>query len=163
MRILVLSLILISALSCFAQESDSYASFHRAYKNKEGVTSLSLPAGLVRLFIDQQEEQELNRLFKKADRISFLVSEANQHDLSGAYKRYISGPVYKEIMVLNEGPSTLTFSAKEENGIIKELIMSAQEPGNFSVMCLEGNFSKEDMQHFGKQIDGGRPLEILTH
>ncbi len=154
MKIIIsfLAVVLLSSCAISKGGEASYRNFYKKYKKTEGIVSFKIPMGLARIFVDN-DDKEAKEFLKKADDVSFFIAEEKNNILFSELKNYLPIDVYKDIMVIRDGASTITFKVKDTDNTIEEIIMTVQETDSFVVMCVTGDFDLEDAKAFTKSVD----------
>lgn len=163
MKTILLSILLLAGIGTYGQENRDYSTFYKTHRGTEGIVTFSLPPGLIQLVIDGEDEEKLRDLLDKTDKISFLISENGGHDLKESFVKHVPEKIYKDIMIIRDGSSTIAFKAKENHQRIEEIIMAVDEANSLTVMCWKGNFTMEDAKRFTKSIDAGHDFKITHH
>ncbi|MBI9067386.1 MAG: DUF4252 domain-containing protein [Salinivirgaceae bacterium] len=130
----------------------TYKQFYRQYRDADDVVSFKIPAGFASFFIDK-EDVEAKEFMKKMDDISFFICQKQTNQMILDLNRSLPEKLYKEIMIVKDGDTEVTFMAKEEGEFIGEVLMAVYEPDNLVVMCITGEFTKEDAKKIAKSIN----------
>lgn len=153
MRILVISLFLTSFLACgnSQETNNNFTEFYHTYKNADGVVAFELPMFLVKMVIDNDEE-ELEHFIKKTDDIRFFISEKGNRALFHQFENHLPKDIYHDLMIIKDGSSTVTFKIRERKNRIREILMTVTEDSAFVVISFTGNFTIEDAKKLTKSI-----------
>lgn len=144
--------LLLAITSCAKEPVEGYKKFYRDYRDSPNVTSFKVPAGFASFFIDK-EDKEVKDFLKKMDDISFLIlKEANNQTIFDLNKN-LPEKLYKEIMVVKDGSSEVTFLARDNGKTIEEILMTVVEENELVIMCMTGDFTREDAKRIAKSIN----------
>lgn len=150
-NIIIIALLLSISIIGNAQK-DGYSEFYKTYKTNDNIINFKLPAGLMSMFIDKEEEPELKLFLSKINNLRFFISEDSK-ELIPNLKKSISDEVYKDLMIINDGGNKITFTIRDSEKSISEVIMLIEEKESFFVMSFNGNFTEKDVKKFIKSVN----------
>lgn len=153
--IYLITIALLVTVSGFARKFDegsTYKRFYREYRGTDNVITFKIPGGLASIFIDK-EEKEVKEFMKKMDDISFFIATDQTNKMILDLNNSLPESVYKDIMVIKDGETEITFLARSGDNFITEIIMAVYEPDNLVVMCISGEFTKEGAKNIAKSIN----------
>jgi len=149
---LIIAVSLIMTLNgCAKEPLSGYKKFYQQYEDADHIVSFKVPGAFANFFIDK-EDKEVKDFTKKMDNITFLISENPTNQIILDLNKYLPESEYKQIMVVKDGSDEVTFLAKVNGKAIEEIIMTVYNPDNLVVMCMKGDFTKEDAKQIAKAI-----------
>lgn len=146
---------LVVSITTFAKKTgdeSSYQNFYYQYKQSNDVITFKIPGSLASFFIDR-DNVEAKELMKKIDDISFFIATDQTQQMIYDLNRSLPEHTYKTLMEVNDGDTEVTFLGKVADHFINEIIMAVYEPDNLVVMCINGDFTKEDARLIAKSIN----------
>lgn len=149
----VILIAIVFASCATAPPQDDYPVFYKKYKHNENVVNFGLPTGLIASFLNNKEDKELKQFLKNVDRFTFFIAEDSAKVLLPILDDYLPNNLYKDVMIINDSGDKVTFKARESEYAISEIIMLVEEDSSFVVMCIEGDFTYEQMNEFIKSVD----------
>ncbi|MFA6400639.1 MAG: DUF4252 domain-containing protein [Salinivirgaceae bacterium] len=154
MKTYILALIglLLAIASCAKEPIEGYKKFYREYRDSPNVTSFKVPAGLASFIIDD-EDKEAKEFLKNMDDISFLILKETNNQMIFDLNKNLPEQLYKEIMVIKDGGSEVTFLARDNGKTIEEILMTVVDNDEIVIMCMTGSFTKEDAKRIVKSIN----------
>lgn len=138
-----------------AVAQNDYDRFYRKYKQEEGVVTFRIPVSLIRLVVDDEDE-DLDELFDKVDDVSFFAADDARSELVKGLKQNLPESTYKDMMEIKDGSSTILFKAKEAKDGLEEILMTIEDRESIFVMCITGNFTFEEAKYFIKSVNVDR-------
>lgn len=152
-RIIPMALILMCLSPVFAKIAPTgFTEFYKAYHEYPNTISFKIPASLAS-FIVTDEPDEVDALLEHMDDILFLVFEQIDKHVLTDLNNYLPKKDYKELMVVNEGTSEVFFLAHQQASKIDEIVMTVISDNELVVMCLKGDFSKEDAKKLASSVN----------
>lgn len=118
--------------------------FLKHYKSNENVIGFSLPAGLIRVFVDR-DEKELRELLKQIDDMQFLIFDDDYfHEISpkklfAEMDKELESNQFVDVLIVKEKDELVKFKIQEENSKVKEIIMLVSSQDEVIVMNISGN------------------------
>ena len=142
------------------QKSIEYNTFYHAFKNEKNIVTFKIPPGLLTLFVEK-EEKELKDLMKKVDDISLFIADPVSPFISKELEKNLPAGLYQDIMIINDGPSTIKFKARESKDGFKEIILSVSDPGSLVIICISGTFDHNDANYLARSMKVKDPIHNL--
>jgi hypothetical protein len=144
------------------------------YAGKEGFTTVYISKYMFSMFaklegIDDDDLQEAQEVFGKLTGIKILAVE-DCHELGEGVNFYdeimkdLPRDRYEELMVVKESDSDVVFLAREEGGVIVELLLVVGGEGDDNVLiAITGEIDLNTISKISEtmDIDGMDELEIL--
>lgn len=131
-------------LSTTAQEK-TFKQFYKAHK-KEAAVSLNVPGFLANLFMDDQNDEELEELLDRARNYKILVFENNSDAVQSDFKKFVKHNKLKTIVKIKDKGSRVNIHFREVKNKIKEIIVNVLGEDNDSVFVgLKVNLTKEEL------------------
>ena len=149
---LVLALVL-SLLNTAGLSAKEYKDFYRQYRKADKTISFKIPAGFASIFIDKDENKEVKDFLKDLDDLSFLIIDQVTDETLLDLNQSLSEDLYKELMVINDGDTQVTFLVNDNGKFVEELIMTVFEPDELIIMCFTGEISHEHAKKLAKAIN----------
>lgn len=143
-----------------AQESQLDAFFNK-YSGKEGYTSVYITKYMFELFKkvnNAQEDKEFKEAVSHLNSIKLLtvdsLTNAKTHfQFRKELLSVLPKNVYKELMVVKDGKSTVTFLIREENSKISEFVMTVDNPSSPLLIYLQGDITLNKISKLSKTMD----------
>ncbi|NOZ34783.1 MAG: DUF4252 domain-containing protein [Chlorobi bacterium] len=151
----IISIFVITAIfiSCAnSKNTIDYKDFYKSHKNDENVISFRVPTSLFSIFL-KKEDKDLKHLLKNIDNLNFFIAENSNTDLLSELNNYLPKSNYKDVMIINDSGSKISFKARERNNSISEIIMLIEDDNEFVVMNIEGSFTHEELKKFIESVD----------
>ncbi|MGE4290043.1 MAG: DUF4252 domain-containing protein [Salinivirgaceae bacterium] len=148
--VLALMLSLLSTTGLFAKE---YKDFYREYRKADKTISFKIPAGFASIFIDKDENREVKEFFKDLDDLSFLIIDEVTEKTLINLNQSLPEDLYKQIMVVNDGDTEISFLVNDNGKFVEELLMIVVEPNELIIMCFTGEISHEHAKQLAKAIN----------
>ncbi|HAN00115.1 MAG TPA: hypothetical protein DCQ26_16065 [Marinilabiliales bacterium] len=156
---LIFAALLITLSGCAKNPESGYKKFFNEYHKYPNATSFKIPAGLATFFIGDEDE-EAKEFMDDMDDISFLVFDKLEKQLLIDLNTCLPAKDYKEMMVVRDGTSEVTFLAKDNGTYIEEIVMTVVDANELVVMCITGEFTKESAKKLTKSINIGNATKM---
>jgi hypothetical protein len=170
MKKILIPLMALASLGLFAQKSQLNQLFDK-YSGKEGYTSVYITKYMFDLFAEisnEQDEKEFREVTSNLNAIKILIANEEIGDQGkSAFTQEVRSILpqneYKEMMVVKEGPETITFLVRENQGRISELVMTLEGGSEQMVLFLEGDISLKDLSKLSQtmNVEGFEHLEKI--
>jgi len=154
MRTIIIALFLFGIVGCSSsqQVSNDFTDFYNDHENDAGIVSFSLPIGLAKAFIDD-DEPKAKKAFSKLNKMRFFICEHDNGYYSKKIHNYLSEGTYHDLMVIKDGKESVEFKMKEPiDGKVKEIVMIVSEPESFVAISFSGNFTIDDAKEMASSI-----------
>jgi len=149
--------IFISVLFVGAQlnaQSQFMDNFFNKYAEQEGFTSVSISPKLFDMIkdldieIEEKEGQIVKELSNEITQVKILSTDNAGANLYEEFKKDFKQNNYELLMRVNDkGESQVDFMVREENNVIKELLLLVDgDDGSFTTIYLEGNISFQKIE-----------------
>ncbi|WP_194777957.1 DUF4252 domain-containing protein [Pararhodonellum marinum] len=93
-----------------------------------------------------KDEKDLGELIAKVRGIRILTGENVQgQKLFKEAMATLNKNQYEDLMDIHDKGSDVKFMVREENGMVKELLMLTGSEGNFTLLSMLGNFTYQDL------------------
>ncbi|MGD9994062.1 MAG: DUF4252 domain-containing protein [Salinivirgaceae bacterium] len=149
---LILALV-ISLLSATGLSAKEYKDFYREYRKADKTISFKIPAGFAAIFIDKDENKEVKEFLKDLDDLSFLIIDQVTNNTLLDLNQSLPEDLYKELMVIHDGDTEITFLVNDNGKFVEELIMTVVEPDELIIMCFTGEITHEHAKQLAKAIN----------
>lgn len=145
------------------------------YAGKDGYTTIYITKYMFSMFAQKGEDEpeetdELNQVLGKLDNIKILAVDdealiEGQVNFYDEIMKELPKDQYNELMVVKEKDSDVIFLAREEKGLIVELLLIAGGPSNSDnvLISIQGVIDLENISKISKGlgIEGMEPLEKI--
>ena len=134
------------------------------YYNKENVTTVELSGFLLKVAAKFVDEDEGKDIIASINRLQVMVMDGTNHVTKDALKNFKSKVVkddFEELMVIRDGSTTVDFYIKEENGVIKNILLLVNDDEEFVMLNLKGKLKFEDLQKLDFDVDGADHFKKL--
>ena len=157
---------LIAGCSANLDKSRSFKTIFDHYRDKEGITAIGFPPGLLSLVLDQgdPDQGELRDLMKELSSFSMLIIEEGSQginlkgELSSHVTDFTRRNEFQDLFRVQSGGEDLFIRIQEKEGMVREAILMFNADNSFAVIDLRGNI---DIKHFTRLVEGGY-LQDLT-
>lgn len=124
----------------------TFNDFYQENKYNEGVVTFEVPSFLFQYLVRKADvgDETGNELLRKVRGVQVYISEGASRDEITRFERILDPGLYKELMVMRDGPTLLSFKAREGRGGIEEILLTATGDEGLFVLSLTGRFSEED-------------------
>lgn len=140
---IILALIAMLAASC----SPTYQQFYNSHKNDLNSTAFQMPRFMVNIL--SSLSPEVNSFFKNMDDFSYItlknISPTEWQQINTEINS-ITNKKYQDILRKTEIDRKIIISAKEADGIVKELIYFKYQNNVVNSFYLKGNFDSNQIR-----------------
>ena len=158
------------AAAVFAQNKSIDRVFDK-YAGQEGFTTVYISKYMFNMFADMdgvedEDLDEVKQVFGKLNGIKILASDEGSHEGLNFYDEIMKDlprEQYEELMVVKDSESDVIFLAREENGIIVELLLIVSGDDDNVLIAITGEIDLNTIAKLSKamDIDGMDELENL--
>lgn len=160
--IIVLLLAFVLPLTSSAQRSINH--FIDKYYDKENVTTVELSGFVLKMAAKFVDEDEGKEIIASISRLQVLVMEGQNHvtkkDLN-IFKTKIRKDNFEELMSVRSGSTSIDFFIKEENGVIKNILLLVSDKEEFVLLNLRGKLKFEDIQKLDFDVNGAEHFKKI--
>ena len=158
MKTTLMILLFFSMISCSNSQNISrdFSHFYDKYQDDAGIVSFTIPSFLANMAIDDND-QDAKKVLKKLNKLRFFICEKDNGFYNKTINTYLPENVYHDLLVVKDGPETVTFKMKEpEKEKIKEIILLVTKPDSFVAISFSGDFNLEEAQEMTSSINAGK-------
>lgn len=162
MRTSIIIIFIFGLFSCSSSQhiNKDFTDFYNHHQDDNGVVSFSLPIGLAKILIDD-DDTDAKKIMSKLNKMRFFICEKDNGFYTKAIEKYLPEPNYHDLMVIRDGEETVVFKIKEPvNGKIKEIILTVSKQESFVAISFNGNFDMEDAKEMTSSIKRGNLGDI---
>ncbi len=117
--------------------------FSRVYMSPK---MMQMAGGFLKSNSDDDESKEVGSIISKIKGIRILSSdEVDGLQFYEDAMATLTANKYEELMDIRDRDSKLKFMVREENGLVKELLMVSGDKEDFSLLSMLGTFTYEDL------------------
>jgi len=144
------------------------------YSGKDGFTTVYITKYMFDMFrshdVENKDAEDVNRILGKLNSIKILTVEDSTVLGKGVnfyneIMKDLPRDKYNELMVVKDKSSNVVFLAREDKGVIVELLLIAggAEAGDNVLISIQGQINLDDISKLSKtlNIEGMEPLEDL--
>lgn len=142
LQVAMLFLVLGTAM-CPAQDK-----FLEKYGAMNGVTVVSISPKMFQLMPDMETEGlDLGKLKGKIMGLQIISTERKEirNQMKADFSKMVDVSVFEELMRVKDGESNVIFYISQDGDSIKKMIMLADEPAEFTFICLSGSFTMQEI------------------
>ena len=151
-KIISISLMFLIFLgSIDAQNEKGFNQFYKAYKNKEGVTSIHINSLMKSMLKDG--DKNADELIKKTKSLKIITADGPNEEMIKDLENYFPKNIYPLLMMVKEGNETISIIAKQNEKTIEEILFIIKEPNSLTVLCMKGNYNLEDALEMGNSVN----------
>lgn len=155
----------LSGCSSNVEKSRSFKTIFDHYRDKDGVSAIGFPPGLLSLVLNQDdpEQGELKGLMKELSSFNMLFMEEDseaidlKEELSQVVTDFTARNEFQDLFRLQSGSEDMFIRILEKEGMVREAILMMDADNNFAVIDLRGNI---DIKHFTRLVEGGYLQEL---
>jgi len=154
----------------FAQNNSIDRVFDK-YAGQEGFTTVYISKYMFSMFanlddVEDEELEEVQQVFGKLNGIKILASEDGSPEGINFYDEIMKDlprQEYEELMVVKDSESDVIFLAREESGVIVELLLIVSGDDDNALIAITGEIDLKTIAKLGSamDIDGMEELEKL--
>ena len=135
--------------------------FFDKYSGQEGYTSIYVTKYTFELFKkieNAQEGKEFDEVVTKLKAIKILAPDSATHLATDqAFLKELSASLpdaqYKDLMIVRDGPETISFMIREEGPSISEFVMTIEGDGAPFLLFLEGDIDLNEIAKLSRSVD----------
>jgi hypothetical protein len=144
------------------------------YSGKDGFTTVYITKYMFDMFrsknVEDKDAEDINRVLGKLNSIKILAVEDSTVLGKGVnfyneIMKELPRDKYNELMVVKDKESNVVFLAREDKGVIVELLLIAggKDAGDNVLISIQGQINLDDISKISKtlNIEGMEPLEEL--
>ena len=159
MKKLIILIFLVSPL--WAQAQTALTDFYDQYSGKEGYTSVYVTKYTFELFKkieNAQEGKDFDEVVTKLKAIKILAPDSAEHvATNGRFLKELRAALpqaqYKDLMIVRDGPETISFMIREEGPKISEFVMTIEGDGAPFLLFLEGDIDLNELAKLSRSVD----------
>jgi hypothetical protein len=160
--IIVLLLAFILPLTSSAQRSVNR--FIDKYYDKENVTTVELSGFVLKMAAKFVDDDEGKQILASISRLQVLAMDGKNHvtkkDLN-ALKAKVKKDKFEELMTIKTKGTSVDFFIKEENGVIKNILLLVSGKEEFVMLNLRGKLKFDDIQKLDFDVDGAEHFKKI--
>ena len=137
------------ATSITAQSS--FGTFYKA-NNEYSDLSIGLNTSMVSHFLSDDDE-EVKELIKKAKHAKIMIFSDYSEKTSSNFKKFIKRSNFDELVKIKDEDANIQLYSKEDNQIIKEIVVSLFTDGELILIGLQTNMTHEELAKIFKDND----------
>ena len=147
-------------MSNCTNNKDVTKEFFEKYEGEDGFIIVNLPPGIARILIDENEK-EFREVLKEVDKVKILIFNNNDEGLYKGKKNEILDDLFtklnnngfEDLIVFKEETREAKVVIKENNEIVKELLIVFCEDETFISVNLVGNIKMGSVLELSKKMD----------
>ena len=149
------------------EKAKSFKSVFDHYRNRENIIAISIPPGLVGIFLSDNDpgQAELKKLMHELSAFRMLSMEEGTtnselaEELRMAVSEFTSRNQFQELFRIQSATDDVVVMIQEREGEVSEAVLMMNAGDNFFVIGLKGNIS---LDHFTGLVKGGYLQELIT-
>lgn len=160
-KLLIIPMLLIAIVFKAQAQDDAVQKFFSNYMDDDRFSRVYISAkmmqmagGFLKSNAEEQDSEDLGVLLQKIKGIRILSSEEvdGMKFYNEAYGTLTKNK-YEELMDVQDKESNLKFLVREEEGLVKELLMISGSGREFSVLSMLGSFTYDDLNLLAEKTD----------
>jgi len=163
--ILAVALFIISATGPTFAQNNAVQDIFDKYTGQEGFTSVQLGNGVLSLLSSlDKDDPDLQKMAKSLHSLKILIADesASHINFEDELKGKVDFSGYKEMMTIKEKDENVRILARENGGIIKELLMLVNGTDENVLIFMDGSFLLKDLASMGSlNVEGIDHLKEL--
>ena len=152
MKTIISAIILCVIFGGLAFGQSSYHKFYSDHKDMQGVESFEMSSSLLHFLLKKEDKTTANAL-KRVGKVTFFVADSASPEMMDELRYSLPGNVYKDVMQIRDGKSTVCFKVRESERDIEEVLMTVTDTNSLVVMCISGSFSHNEVNNLIHSID----------
>ncbi len=144
MRLHIAMLLLaLGTAMCQAQDK-----FLEKYESMDGVTVVSISPKMFQLMPDMNAEGlDLGTLQGKITGLKIISAERKEirDKMSADFAKMVDASAFEELMRIKDDGDNVVFYITQEGDAIKKMLMLADDTDSFTLICLSGNFTMQEI------------------
>jgi hypothetical protein len=135
----------------------------KTYAGKGNCTVLTIPKGAITLAASLQEEDdpEVKAFLDGINSVKILAADAGNTAFLGKVLGAL-GDSYEELMTVEKGNEQVKFLIRQEEDLVKELVLLTGEKGESAMIIVRGDIRLKDIARMKSSTEKGRGLAFLT-
>lgn len=131
-------------ISAVAQET-TFKNFYKKHK-EQSAFSLNLSASFAGSFLDEDDNDDLQKLLKKTSDFKLMVFNNEDATVSKDFKKYIKKNKLKTMARVKGDDGKASFYILEKNDIVKEIVLQANSDNDKVILFgLKTNLTMEEL------------------
>lgn len=131
-------------ISAVAQET-TFKNFYKKHK-EQSAFSLNLSASFAGSFLDEDDNDDLQKLLKKTSDFKLMVFNNEDATVSKDFKKYIKKNKLKTMARVKGDDGKASFYILEKNDIVKEIVLQANSDNDKVILFgLKTNITMEEL------------------
>lgn len=159
LTVVILALFIVLTGCAEDKNAIGYTKFYNQYNDSSNTITFKVPGAFAGMFIEKEDE-ELKDFAKNIDNISFFIASETSKQMILDLNKNISEDMYKHVMEINNGDTEIVFFARDNGEMIEEILMTVHEPDELIIMCLYGEFTRDDAKKIVKAINTEAALKM---
>jgi len=168
----IIVLILIALLSLPGcnpppDEAKSFKSVFDHYKDRENIMAISIPPGLVGIFLSENDpgQAELKKLMQELSAFRLLSMEEGilnpelAEELRMAVSDFTSRNQFQDLFRIQSTTEDVVVMIQESEGVVTEAVLMMNSGDSFFVIGLRGNIS---LDHITGLVEGGNLEDLIN-
>jgi len=167
MALFMAALLVFPGCSPGPDKATSFKTVFDHYRDREKITAISFPPGLVGLFLSKNnpEQAELKGLLQDLSSFHMLSVEegAQDYSLAGELRSTVNDYTirnhFQDLFRMQADGEDIFIRIKEKDGTIREAVLMFAAEDSFFVIDLRGNI---DIQHFTRLAENGQLKSLIN-
>jgi hypothetical protein len=153
-KLIVLSMLLVISQLCFGQ-SDALDRFMGRFKGKEGVMKMSFNGNFDFGSNDKTKGFNFKSASSKIKGVRMFILDEKAHVQNADFQSLVTDMKkahFEDLMTVRKGGDRVHFMGRETSkGYTDITLLTKDDKGSAFLLCLEGFFSKNDVENMTKQ------------
>ena len=152
----ILSVMIAVALSLNAAAGDDFDKLFSKYAASDGITSVNLTESIIRIASNflNEEDKDAKDLLRDIESVKLLTSEGVSMDkLAADAKALLKAGDYEDLIRVNEEDEYVRIMVKEDNDIIRDIIVFVESPDEVVFINVTGGIDPEKVGKALKSLD----------
>jgi len=155
MKTFLTTSLLVLSLSLSAQ-INSIDTIYEKYKNKPGITSISLNTNFLKAMAFLSDDKEMEELSDKLNHIRILVAESKYteaYNFNTELSSQLKMDDYEELMRVNSSKEKVKMLCKMEVEKLNEFLLLVEGKDENALIYFSGTFTKEDLKSMDSIVE----------
>lgn len=153
-KLLFLGLMMIFSVMSFAQD-DAISKYFEKYMDDEDFSVVYISGKMFGMFADvDDDDKEAKEAMKGIKGLRILSTDKNGYNLYKEAIKKFNVSEYEELMKIRDGKENVNFFIKEEDDIVKELLLLVGgESADFVMLSFIGNINLKQISELSDSMD----------
>jgi len=141
---------------CLQAQINSIDYFYNKYKGEQGFTTLNFSGNLLQKMLNGDASDAGKDQINDIMSLTIISTESDKNTIDQQDIERIKSDInqldFEELLVIYDHPTVVKIVAKEVKGVIREIVMIADQPDEFTLISFKGKIQADKMGEAGGNI-----------